>query len=695
MPGIACRAFVACMTLLLAMAAGQARSSDLRDLHRALELERSRVPAPRLERADFLAKPAIAVARLSPQGRHVAVLREGDRGRSLWLLDTQTLQLTRRVANTEAADLSWSRDGTWLFLETARQLSKVSVTGALGSGVMLRLDDSRKLEVAGIDPSQPAAVLLFEQLTRPGEKLPSKYRLLRMDVSGRTSVLHEDSRALLDFALAPDGRLAFLKRVEGNAVSIVGRAPGQAWRELVRSHAMERASLIATSDGGRSVLLAGDIASDRRALLRLDLQGNIHKLHEDPDAIADLADVVIDPQTQLPLLASYRSRQPSTHGLTPATASRVARLQAKFPNRLLDISIASGADAPWLVLERGDVLQRGRWHLFNAATGELRIILDKIENPSKSLPEAAMARRIAFSWPASDGMQLHGFLSVPPGIDARRLPLVVAVHGGPWSHVRPGFSSTTQFLANRGYIVFEPNFRSSTGFGRRYLFAAKGDFGNGRVQRDIEDGVRQLLAQGIGDPKRVGITGVSFGGYATLLGVTFSPELFQVGVAVVPPSDFGWTLRWATDNSDVSLDAAIPLADTLKLLNLDINDPAVMQRLSVQSPLANAARLSRPLLLMAGGRDQRVAIRSVIHYAATLRALGKDLSLYIDPKAGHALDEPGSREAYLYLMEDQFHRHLRGVRPTPPNAELREQLHRNLRLTGTQPAWHQPPRPAR
>ncbi|OGT55227.1 MAG: hypothetical protein A3E01_06245 [Gammaproteobacteria bacterium RIFCSPHIGHO2_12_FULL_63_22] len=668
------------MASLLVLCAGPVQAGDFRDLRSALEHERKRAPAPRLERADFLAKPAIAGARLSPQGRHVAVLREGERGRSVWLLDTKSLQLTRLVAMTDATDLSWSRDGKWLFLESTRQLSKVSVTGALGSGVMLRLDDARKLEVAGIDPTQPAAVLLFEQETRPGETLPSKYRLLRLDVSGRRTVLHEDSRALLDFALAPDGRLAFLKRVDGKSVSIVGRAPGQRWRELVRSHAMERASLIATSDGGRSLLLAGDIASDRRALLRVDLQGKVHRLHEDPEAIADLADVVIDPETQQPLLASYRSLRPSTHGLTPAIAARMSKLQARFPDRMLDISIAAGVDAPWLLHERGDVLQRGRWFLFNPRSGEFRIILDKIEDPSKSLPAAALARRIAFSWRASDGMQLHGFLSVPPGIDPRRLPLLASVHGGPWAQARPGFSTTTQFLANRGYVVFEPNFRGSTGFGRSYLFAAKGDFGNGRVQRDIEEGVRQLLAQGIGDPKRVGITGVSFGGYATLLGITFSPDLFRVGVAVVPPSDFGWTLRWATTNSDISLNAAIPLIDTLKLLSLDISDPTVLQRLRTQSPLANAARLQRPLLMMAGGRDQRVAIRGVVHYAATLRALDKDLGLYIDPKAGHALDEPGSREAYLYLMEDQFHRHLRGARPTPPNAELREQLRRNLRL---------------
>ena len=99
-------------------------------------------------------------------------------------------------------------------------------------------------------------------------------------------------------------------------------------------------------------------------------------------------------------------------------------------------------------------------------------------------------------------------------------------------------------LANRGYVVYEPNFRGSTGFGRAYMRAGKGDFGNGRVQQDIVEGVRFLAAQGIGDASRAGIVGASFGGYSALLGVTFQPELFRVGVAAVPPADLGWVLRW-------------------------------------------------------------------------------------------------------------------------------------------------------
>jgi len=173
----------------------------------------------------------------------------------------------------------------------------------------------------------------------------------------------------------------------------------------------------------------------------------------------------------------------------------------------------------------------------------MHIVITDVRTTAFAIPESARARKLGLAYGASDGRRLNAFRMVPLGTELAKAPLVASVHGGPFNLVRPNFSNDGQFLANRGYIVFQPNFRGSTGHGLDYLHSANGDFGNGRVQQDIVDGVRYLLAQGIGDPQRVGITGASFGGYATLLGVTFQAELFKVGVAAVPPADFGWVLR--------------------------------------------------------------------------------------------------------------------------------------------------------
>jgi dipeptidyl aminopeptidase/acylaminoacyl peptidase len=280
-------------------------------------------------------------------------------------------------------------------------------------------------------------------------------------------------------------------------------------------------------------------------------------------------------------------------------------------------------------------------------------------------------------------MRLHCFVMVPPGADPATRPLVAIAHGGPWTHVQPEYNAIAQFLVNRGYAVFEPNFRASTGHGLAYTLAANGDFGNGRVQRDIVDGVRHVLASGIGDPQRVGIVGASFGGYSALLGTTFQPELFKVGVAFVPPPDFAWTLRWILRNPEsLSLGGPVPMRDWLRLLSLDVDDPVRMTRLHAQSPLANAARMNRPLLLVAGGEDRRVGIAGVIEYAAHLKLANKDVSLLVDADAGHANREAVAREANLYLTEAMLHRHLGGPAPAPPDAVLQAYLDTNLRVCG-------------
>ncbi|HET7126295.1 MAG TPA: alpha/beta fold hydrolase, partial [Lysobacter sp.] len=440
----------------------------------------------------------------------------------------------------------------------------------------------------------------------------------------------------------------------------------------------ESASLLGVARNG-ALLLSGDTGGDLRRLLELDLDGTLRTLHADPRGETDLDAAVLDPSGSEPLVASYRSGTPMTYGLGRAQAA-VAALRARFPGRDIGVDVADGPHAQWLVSERASSLRDAKWHLYDPATGRLRTIL--ADGARRPLPEAAMARNIPFDYAASDGMRVHGFLLLPPGADPARMPLVAQVHGGPINHFRSGYDAIAQLLANRGYAVFQTNFRGSTGFGRAYTFAAHGDFGNGRVQQDIVEGVRYLLAQGIGDPRRVGIVGHSFGGYSALQGVTFQPELFKVGVAGSPPPDLAWGMRWLAESGEQGDLPDRSLVATLRTLRMDPSDPATYARLHAQSPVANASLMRRPLLVMAGGADRTVAARGVIDYAARLKQAGKPVSLYIEPNGGHSPMAPVPRKAYAYLMLRMLHAHLGGAAPDAPDPALRDYLRDNLRLAG-------------
>ena len=673
------RAWLACIagSLALALPVHARAADDAAALRAAVAVEQARPAAARLPRDAFLDPPALLGVQLSPDGRHVAYLRREGQARSLWVLPTGVGGTARRLlSRTEATQLQWSRDGRWLFVVASRSLAVVPVQGQ--GGLRLPLNGADAREVVQLDRSRPAAVVLRERVRdAPGDR----WRLVRLTAGGQRTLLREDRHWIHDVAFDGQGRLAALTRFEGDDNAIYRVDRDGRLRRLRTLEPMARAELLAVDADG-SLLLRGDTGGNFRRVLRLAADGALHTVHADPRGEADLDGLSLDPRTGAPLVASYRSVVAGTHGIGPAAAA-VAALRRRFPGRDLDIDVGRGAGAAnWLVGERDSTLREPRWHLCEPARAACRRILEDASRAARPLPERDLARKIPVAFRASDGLRVHGFLLLPPGADPASVPLVAQVHGGPINHFDAGYDGLAQLLANRGYAVFQSNFRGSTGHGREYMFAARGDYGNGRVQQDIVEGVRHLLAQGIGDPARVGIVGHSFGGYSTLLGLTFQPDLFKVGVAGAPPADMAWSMRWLLESGDQGDLPDRSLPEALHALSMHPGDPATYARLHAQSPRANAAKLRRPLLILAGGADRVVAIREVVDYAARLKQLGKPVSLYVEPGGGHSPAAPLPREAYAYLMLRMLHAHLGGQAPEAPGSDLRAYLRDNLRLAG-------------
>ncbi|MGO4551894.1 prolyl oligopeptidase family serine peptidase [Lysobacter sp. 2RAF19] len=672
--------------LAFAMAVcGTAMAQEALDVHAlqaAVAAERAQPRAPQLPRIAFLATSSLDAAWLSPDGRRVAWLRDEGRNRALWIASTSGGAPVRTLANTDAQELAWSRDGRWLFLQSTRQVFALAMAGQGGSGAIAKLGGRWPRTLIAADPVLPAAILVLES-PPVVSRLERRWRVFRIDAHGKQTLLREDTRQIVDVAFDARGQLAFFTRV-ADAQYTVFRVRGARIAPALRCVDLERCTLLAASADGRTATLLTDVGSNLRRLARLEADDTLTTLHVDPQGVADMQDVAIDARTQQPIIAGYRTPTPANHGLTPDAQRHVARIQAHWPQRNLRIEVGT---TRWLVRERAGTMKGERLHVYDPATGAFADLLNDNATlwrgkPAPVLPERALSRKIPFVYRASDGMALHGYVLVPHGVDPARAPIVANVHGGPFAHVGPEFSSVSQLLANRGYVVFEPNFRGSTGFGRAYMRAGKGDFGNGRVQQDIVEGVRFLAGNGMGDVSRAGIVGASFGGYSTLLGVTFQPDLFRAGVAAVPPADLGWVLRWYSRSVD-QMAPGIPMSTSMRLLDMDPADAGVAARLRAQSPIAHAAELSRPVLLLAGGDDERVPIRSVLHYAAALQSHGKDVSLFVDQDARHSVADPRTREAYLYLIERMLHRRLGGDAPEPPDAGLRATLAKQMRLKGS------------
>ena len=270
----------------------------------------------------------------------------------------------------------------------------------------------------------------------------------------------------------------------------------------------------------------------------------------------------------------------------------------------------------------------------------------------EKLPRADLAEMKAISYKSSDGLEIPAYLTLPKGVAARNLPTIVFPHGGPWARDNWGYHPYAQFFANRGYAVLQPNFRGSTGYGRKFLDGGNLEWGR-KMQDDLTWGVKYLVAEGIADPRRVGIMGGSYGGYATLAGVAFTPDVYAAAVDIVGPSNL------------ITLLESIPpyWEATRKLFALRMGDastPDGKKRLMEESPLNAADKIKTPLLVVQGANDPRVNRREAEQIVVALRDRGFPVEYILAPDEGHGFARPINNMAMFMASEKFLAAHLGG-----------------------------------
>jgi dipeptidyl aminopeptidase/acylaminoacyl peptidase len=248
-------------------------------------------------------------------------------------------------------------------------------------------------------------------------------------------------------------------------------------------------------------------------------------------------------------------------------------------------------------------------------------------------------------------MELHGCLTIPPDLEARNLPLVLAVHGGPWARDYWRLNVWTQFIANRGYAVLQPNYRGSMGYGMKYLHAGDRQWGH-TTQDDLIDAVKWAVAQGMADPKRTAIFGHSYGGYAALAGAAFTPELYKCAIDLCGGSNaFTWIKSHA------------PFLNMRALWNARVgnpDDPADQELLTHMSPLFAADRIRIPVLIGQAANDARVKQSESEQIVAAIEKNGGTATYVLYPNDGHGLIHPANRVDFLARVEQFLVEHLGG-----------------------------------
>ena len=630
--------------------------------------------ATRIEELEFSRRPRLREVKLSPDGASIAYLESNDTGASLMLQNVATQEKRQLLASLDRPRLHWSTDSNALFLDTGDGLSLVRVKGGATARIAA-FDRTLQQRFVDVDQTHPQHALVDEF-----DSATQRYRLARLGADGVREQLYEGPKRLLDFLFDSKGQLSFIRSLDNDYLQQVARGQDGKWAAATSCKRLRECKLVSASADGRFLTMLQPDGDDRTSLVELNLPGGSRRvLHSDPAALADLEHVTVSARTGEPLFAVYDAPRRRNFGLTARASQGAGDIARRFPDAAIGIDAGGGA-SHWLLTERGARLSQERFWLYDTKARSFRPILQRERALGAPLPEQQLADKVAVRYRASDGALVHGYLSLPPGRDPARLPLLTMVHGGPWGAFDGGYNPLVQLLVNRGVAVFQPNFRASTGYGTKYMQAPKGDFGNGRVQADIIEGVKWLVANGVGDARRLAIMGDSFGGYSTLLALTHEPDLFQFGMAMVPPTDFGRTMRTAA--AGAAMASGMPFALYLAENGIDLADAGAMQRITAESPAANADKVTRPLLVIAGGKDEMVDIAGVTDYVARLQGYGKPVSLLVDPDEGHNPRKPIMRQAYVYLLQRMLHQHLGGPAVPAPSVELAKFLEQSMKANG-------------
>jgi len=358
--------------------------------------------------------------------------------------------------------------------------------------------------------------------------------------------------------------------------------------------------------------------------------------------------VSVDSTTLELLSVNYYAEKPVRLFFDEEYGQDYNQLASTFPDDVVRI-VTSNTDRTKFVISVSSSTNPGDYYYYDKEFGTLSFLWERMP----WIDRTKLSKMQPISYTARDGLEISGYLTIPVNSDGKNLPMVVHPHGGPNARDFYGFNDYVQFLASRGYAVFQMDFRGSTGYGAKHYISANKQFGK-TMQDDITDGVNLLIEEGIADPERIAIFGGSYGGYATMAGLTFTPDLYAAGINFVGVVD----LELLQEGSNRNSERFNGFFHELRMEWGDPDDPADREYIIESSPLQQAHKIKSPVLIVHGAQDNNVKLEHATKLRDKLKSLGKDYEWYVEPYEGHGFRGEQSTVNFFNVMEDFLERKL-------------------------------------
>lgn len=498
-----------------------------------------------------------------------------------------------------------------------------------------------KAQVVDLDPNFPDEVLVGLNLNDP-----QKFDVYRINLkNGAVEFEAENPGNIVSWTADAEFkvRAATAATPDGGSDLLFRETLDQPWDTIRHWGPDDEGGAVGFSEDGKTLYLIGSHEANTQRLIALDLATRQETVMAE-DEKYDVGGIVAHPTTRIIQAVSFYKDKVHWQVLDESIAPDFEAI-SQVRDGEFSIGSRTLADDTWLVAYTTDDGPVYYYTYDRTSKSSTLLFSNKPE-----LEELSLATMQPISYQTRDNLTIYGYLTTPVGIPTNNLPTVLLVHGGPWVRDTWGYDPEAQWLANRGYAVLQVNFRGSTGYGKDFLNAGNREWA-AKMHNDLIDAVNWIVEQGIADPQKVAIMGGSYGGYATLVGLTFTPDVFAAGVDIVGPSNLVTLLKsippyWA------------PLLANMyhRIGNLETEE----EFLNSRSPLFFVDRIQKPLLIGQGANDPRVKQAESEQIVAAMRKAGKPVEYVLYTDEGHGFARPENRLHFYAIAEEFLSKYLGG-----------------------------------
>lgn len=610
---------------------------------------------------DLFSAPERTAATISPDGTRIAYLAPWQNRLNVWVQDVDDDATARCVTADETRSVyiyRWTDNPRWMLY--------MQDSGGDENWHVYRVDlENPDTPAVDLTPF-PGTRASFELPKRlPGKAIvqinkrnPDLFDVYELDIAtGELTLRAENPGNVVTWLSGPSGDLFT------NTLTAEGDVEISYWDPATRSlrpvkvydgsdYPLGIFPVTVTPDG-KGIWLPSYENSDRSRLVVVDVAAGTeteidsHPTFDVGNQMVLPSPFILCPRTGELIGVRYYGERQVIHPLDSNFAAVLDNLVKLSDGDLASVS-ADDRGQRWVVSFTHD---RDPWatYLYDHSTGESRLLF----RPYARLDPEKLAPMTPVTITSRDGLDLHAYLTLPVGIEPRDLPLVLLVHGGPWARDCWGFQPDVQLLANRGYAVLQVNFRGSTGYGKAFTKAAIGEFA-GKMHDDLIDAVDWAVKQGYADRDKVAIYGGSYGGYAALVGVTFTPDVFAAAIDYVGISSLANFMRTLPN-------VARPfLATNWHKYVGDPRDPAQESDMLARSPITKVDQIRTPLLVIQGANDSRVVQAESDNLVEALRARGVEVEYMVKADEGHGFVNPDNQIDMNHAVERFLAQHLGG-----------------------------------